>query len=463
MVEQPAPGSSAPSIEEIAAAAGADDLFLFRRIGECQFAHIGGAGRGAGWAGIVEVGIRDEPVLAAARQTMGVSRSSRSEPWRAFGPYYARSIAIAPLDDDAFVVFGTLDELAGDVSDGELMELARAASDTIGKVSAAKRLADELEVVNALRDLLLSPSDTFETALRSLVTQATAALSCEIGVVFVRGSRAIAISDPLRLLERRTEGLADVLEQIEARRKFPLCIQDASDNELPPPFSTADGVLAYYLLELTPPTEGFLLVAHTDAAPRGFTLLCQSLGARLVEASGPFLAAALARDSLQQNLARAAVEARRDPLTGLANRLAWDEAVADEANWSGRTVSVVELDCRGLKRANDSFGHDAGDQLLRRVAGIVAEAVRSDDLVARIGGDEFAILLPDADEQVASAVVERIEGAVASASAVQEVKIGVVIGFATSHEGDARSAQRVADERMIAAKRADDLKLRAVS
>jgi diguanylate cyclase (GGDEF)-like protein len=462
MPEQPAPGSSAPSVEEIAAAACADDLFLFRRIGECRFAHIGGAGRGVGWAGIIEVGIGDEPVLAAARQTMGVTRTDRSEPWRVFGPYYTRSIAVAPLDDDAFVVFGSLNELAVDVTDSELVELARAASEAIGKVSAAKQLADELEVVNALRDLLLSPSETFEAALQSLVTQAAAALSCEIGIAFMRESGAIAISDPLQLLDGKTDGLADVLEQIDAPRRFPLCIQDASENDLPAPFSFADGVLAYYLLELTPPAAGFLLVAHTDAAPRGFTLLCQSLGARLVEASGPFLAAALARDSLQQNLARAAVEARCDPLTGLANRLAWDEAVADEPKWSGKMLSVVQLDCRGLKRANDSFGHTAGDHLLRRVAEIVTDAVRADDLVARIGGDEFAILLPDADELVSAAVVTRIEQAVASASTVEQIKIGVAIGVATSHEGDARGAQRLADERMIAAKRADDLKLRAV-
>jgi diguanylate cyclase (GGDEF)-like protein len=83
--------------------------------------------------------------------------------------------------------------------------------------------------------------------------------------------------------------------------------------------------------------------------------------------------------------------------------------------------------------------------------------------VARIGGDEFAILPSDADELVSAAVVSRIEQAVASASAVEQIKIGVAIGVATSHEGDARSAQRLADERMIAAKRAEDLKLRAVS
>jgi diguanylate cyclase (GGDEF)-like protein len=462
MTEPQALGSTAPSIEEIAAAAAADDLFLFRRIGECRFAHIGGAGRGAGWAGILEIGIGDEPVLAAARAAGGVSRSDRDEPWLVFGPYYARSIAVAPVGEDAFVVFGSLGEVAVDVSDAELLELARAVGDALDKVSPAKQLADELEVVNALRDLLLSPAETLDAALQSLVTQAAAALSCEIGVAFVRGSRALAVSDPRGLLGQTPEELTDVLEQIDARGRLPLCVQDSTEHELPSPFSRAEGVLAYYLLELLPPAPGCLLVAHTVAAPRGFTLLCQSLGARLVEASGPFLAAALARDSLQRDLERAAVEARRDALTGLANRLAWDEAAADVTKWVGRSVSIVQLDCRGLKRANDTFGHDAGDHLLRRVAEIVSDAIRGADMVARIGGDEFAILLPDADESVATRVVDRIEGAVKAAPPVEQIEIGVAVGWATSHDGDVRGAQRLADERMVAAKKADDLKLRAV-
>ena len=61
--------SSAPSLEEVAAAAGAADMFLFRRIDPGRFAHIGGVGRGVGWAGIVEVGVADEPFVAESLQT----------------------------------------------------------------------------------------------------------------------------------------------------------------------------------------------------------------------------------------------------------------------------------------------------------------------------------------------------------------------------------------------------------
>ena len=102
-------------------------------------------------------------------------------------------------------------------------------------------------------------------------------------------------------------------------------------NELPPPLSTADGLVSYYLLGFDEPVTAVLLVAHTTAAPRGFTLLCQSLGLRLVEAAVPLLTTALSRDGLREDLERASEQARRDTLTGLANRLAWDEAVAKVA------------------------------------------------------------------------------------------------------------------------------------
>jgi diguanylate cyclase (GGDEF)-like protein len=231
----------------------------------------------------------------------------------------------------------------------------------------------------------------------------------------------------------------------------PLCIQDAALNELPAPLSTADGLVSYYLLGFDEPVAAVLLVAHTTAAPRGFTLLCQSLGQRLIEAAVPLLTTALSRDGLREDFERASEQARRDTLTGLANRLAWDEAVAKVAA-DGRPVSVVQLDCCSLKHTNDSFGHHT-DRLLRTVAHIAASSVREPDLVARIGGDEFAILLVDADETVAASVVERVEQAVAAEPPIETVKITVAVGSATTRTGDIAVAQREADARMLAGKR----------
>jgi GGDEF domain-containing protein len=106
---------------------------------------------------------------------------------------------------------------------------------------------------------------------------------------------------------------------------------------------------------------------HTSAAgARGFTLLCQDLGRRLVEAAEPLLSAALLRDSMPEEPSRVAAEARRDPLTWLANRLAWTERISDASSSAETNTSVIQLDCRGLKRVNDTFGHAVGDELLRR-------------------------------------------------------------------------------------------------
>jgi diguanylate cyclase (GGDEF)-like protein len=202
------------------------------------------------------------------------------------------------------------------------------------------------------------------------------------------------------------------MEDIAERGNVPNCIQDAAVNELPSPFSSADGLVSYYLLGFDEPVTAILLVAHTTAAPRGFTLLCQSLGLRLVEAAVPLLTTALSRDSLREDLERAADQARRDTLTGLANRLAWNEAVSRVAV-DGRPVSVVQLDCCALKQTNDAFGHHTGDRLLRTISHIVTSSVREPDLVARIGGDEFAILLPETDRMQALAALERARHIVA--------------------------------------------------
>lgn len=103
---------------------------------------------------------------------------------------------------------------------------------------------------------------------------------------------------------------------------------------------------------------------------------------------------------------------RQDPLTGLANRrrfLERLEAELNRARRSGRPLTLVFLDCDRFKAINDSFGHLAGDRVLKTAAATLGESIRSYDLAARWGGDEFLLLLPETDEQAAKAVVERVD------------------------------------------------------
>jgi diguanylate cyclase (GGDEF)-like protein len=445
------------SANEIAEAAHAADLFVFRRVSGRRFAHVGGAGRGAGWAGIVEISVEEEPLVAAALADREIVSCSRAEPVHVLGPYYAQSAAVVPVSEDVFVVFGSPNASIASASTTDLNELARFASEALTEVEPAKRLADELEALNAVRDLLHAPAVTLDEALDRLVEHAAISLSCDLGVLYLADDERIKVSDrrqgPRSVLDERA--LRAASRALARRDSYPVCTQHAEAAELPTPFRSADGVLAYYLLELTRPLPGILLLLHTRAAgPRGFTLLCQSLGGKLVEASEPLLEAALLRDKMRAELERAESEARRDSLTGLANRLAWSESLAVSEASSTEPVSFIQLDCRGLKAINDRHGHRVGDELLVRVGSILRGCVRDHDLVARLGGDEFAILLRNADEEEVQEVVGRIEAALAAERASGRPRLELAIGTATAREQHLEAAHALADARMIEAKRA---------
>ena len=107
--------------------------------------------------------------------------------------------------------------------------------------------------------------------------------------------------------------------------------------------------------------------------------------------------------------------ATTDPLTGALNRRAFVEAAERElarARRRGEVVTVLYLDLDGLKEANDTIGHEAGDQMIERTARTAREVLRAEDLFARAGGDEFVGLLPGADQdegvEVARRLLERL-------------------------------------------------------
>src|SRR5207245_8278617 len=101
-----------------------------------------------------------------------------------------------------------------------------------------------------------------------------------------------------------------------------------------------------------------------------------------------------------------------DALTGLPNRRHFDHALAQEVQWQrrhGAPLSLVLIDVDHFKSYNDRYGHPAGDECLRRVAETMAAVLkRPGDLTARIGGEEFASLLPETDAPEAAALAERI-------------------------------------------------------
>jgi len=149
--------------------------------------------------------------------------------------------------------------------------------------------------------------------------------------------------------------------------------------------------------------------------------------------------------------------ARTDVLTGLANRRTFDELLFKEAlrtQRNHRRCAVLFIDLDGFKTVNDTHGHDAGDRVLIRVARLLEANARATDVVARYGGDEFAILLVDlSDPEAALTVANKICSQI-NALSVDGLKVGTSIGVAIwpDDTDDAAQLVRLADQAMYDAK-----------
>ena len=121
------------------------------------------------------------------------------------------------------------------------------------------------------------------------------------------------------------------------------------------------------------------------------------------------------RADLMEDEEQAKRQARLDPLTGLGNRRAFDERLdraIDHARLQSEPLSVIVADLDDFKVINDSYGHLNGDELLRTAAAAMRAAVRDHDACYRWGGDEFAVLLPGVEQDVAEKVAERVSASI---------------------------------------------------
>lgn len=159
----------------------------------------------------------------------------------------------------------------------------------------------------------------------------------------------------------------------------------------------------------------------------------------------------LDRSRLQRRLDAAESAALSDPLTGLGNRRAFERAVdREEARCArfGHRAGIMVLDLDGLKAMNDTWGHDAGDDLLRRAGETIRATLRSADQAFRIGGDEYALLLPEVNADGLSGLQERLAEALAAAGVA--ASIGAAIRERT---GSLHASVRAADAQMYERKR----------
>jgi diguanylate cyclase (GGDEF)-like protein len=146
-----------------------------------------------------------------------------------------------------------------------------------------------------------------------------------------------------------------------------------------------------------------------------------------------------------------------DPLTGLLNRASLDARVLEieeQAHLTGGAVSVIVLDLDGFKRVNDTFGHERGDAVLRDAAYEIRKSLRSFELVYRIGGEEFLVLLPGVDLTAALDVAERVRHSVEDARP-GDLDLTISAGVAANSGGHIRYDDlfRAADAALLEAKR----------
>jgi diguanylate cyclase (GGDEF)-like protein/PAS domain S-box-containing protein len=201
----------------------------------------------------------------------------------------------------------------------------------------------------------------------------------------------------------------------------------------------ADGHIVWALVSMS-------LVRHADGKPRHVIAQIEDISDRM---------------QMNEHLRRLA---DHDCLTGLRNRRTFEEATAAQVDRCRRyreTAALLLIDVDCLKRINDTYGHNTGDDVLKVVAATLTQRLRDTDFAFRIGGDEFAVLLPYTSKEEATVVALEVQRGIAEGrigAGAGSVHSSVSIGVATldQHTADVMSALAQADRAMYAAKRSKD-------
>jgi diguanylate cyclase (GGDEF)-like protein len=176
--------------------------------------------------------------------------------------------------------------------------------------------------------------------------------------------------------------------------------------------------------------------AHREAYSRHVLRLVNEIEARGDESgTSAFLARVLSRAFANQE--RLATLATHDPLTGLFNRRGFYNYLAQSCSWAERyrrPIGVLVIDIDHFKRVNDTFGHPAGDEVLRRISTTFTDVARTSDMVGRYGGEEFAILAPETSAAALVSLAQRVLEEVRSRTLIPNVDhpvtVSVGIGYA---------------------------------
>lgn len=352
--------------------------------------------------------------------------------------------------------------------------------------------------------LLVAEKDPYRLSELDLKTVSTVALWCEVTLQFIQAQDRLAGLHNLALALSRAESRGQMLKQVmnvlKSRFSFDYCaffkhtsqglqleaLEVLEDIELEPyvklgwRIPPGRGVVSWVAEHREP-----LLLADASSDPRylpgnpdirselAVPVLIgdELLGVLNVESRRPSafgieelavlqtvasqLAIGLDNLRSRERLQELAI---RDPLTGLYNRRFLDEAVTKEVAAARRyrhPLTFLYLDVDGFREVNNRLGHLKGDEVLRRIGEYLVNNVREADYVARIGGDEFLIMLPETDGEV-DVIVQRLKDGMARAFSDLDVPIGLSIGVATWEPEGEFDLDRLlveADKRMYEDKR----------
>ena len=339
---------------------------------------------------------------------------------------------------------------AGRVLYPEPMKAAQAAGEAVlptvlvnGRFDGALRFGDGREYLSSEAPLLARTST--ELGWRIVVRQPLELALRPVGELrrelvllglLVAGALMLAAVMLARRLSRPVEQLARIARRVEAERRMPEFPTQPRARELAQ-LSDAMRSMTASLLE----TEHALQRSNA------------TLDAQVRERTAELQAANAALEHL----------ATRDPLTGLHNRRSLDARLAEAqaldrryGRQNGRVHGLLLVDVDHFKRINDSFGHPAGDAVLRQLAQLLLATVRVSDVAARFGGEEFAVLLPELSGPLdAVMAAEKIRQAVAAAEfeEVGHLTVSIGVSLATPEDSDVRPLIDRADAALYEAKR----------
>jgi diguanylate cyclase (GGDEF)-like protein/PAS domain S-box-containing protein len=330
---------------------------------------------------------------------------------------------------------------------------------------SARRKAEAVRAMQFAVTRALSESSTMEDAAPRILQTIAVALDCAVGAIWTvdHATDALVLRHSWRAASVPGAEFEEVSRGLRMpsgiglpgrvwRTRAPLTLTDVTEEPNFPRVQAAraaglHGGVAFPILVDEVVTGVVEFFSHEIRQPDGELLEVMSdLGRQL----GQFIERRRAEAALTETVQRLAEIAATDSLTGLKNRRDFERLLSTVPR---ERFAVLAIDVDELKHVNDEYGHEAGDTVLRAVAMTLSALVRGWDVVARVGGDEFSIILPGVTAEEAAAVAERIRVAMHSVS-VPYGRVRVSVGWAAGPAGaDPHSVRQAADDVLFAAKR----------